>query len=201
LDRDRPPDEQELVRRAQGKDESALRTLFERNGDELRARVLSRMPSLARGKISQSDVVQEAYLTAFERLGSFESRSTDGFRRWLLRIVEFKVREEIRRWIKTEKRAALREVRITDAPGGAVPLSPGPSPATAAGEVDERVRLQAALDHLSEPDRTILGMVHQQGLTYPEAGERLGISPDAARMRHGRALARLGRLTRGETHA
>lgn len=188
--------EAELVLRAQGGDSSALRTLFDRNVEDLRARVTARLPALARGKVSASDVVQEAFLTAYQRLAEFRSGTSEGFRRWLFRIVDFKVREEARRWVHTGKRAAGREVRLTSGSGGVDAQSLARSPGTAAGAVEQRAEVLRALERLDAEDRAILDLVHRRDMTFPEAAACLGITAEAARKRHGRALARLGGLLR-----
>ncbi len=190
------PTEDDLVRRARAGNPSALRRLFDHNAQDLRARVAARLPALARGKVSASDVVQEAYLTAFQQLAEFRSGTSEGFRRWLFRIVDFKIREEIRRWVRTEKRAAGREVRLTSGSGGVDVASLAASPSTAAGVREETAEVLRALDRLDGEDRAILDLVHRRGVSFPEAGERLGISAEAARKRHGRALGRLSALVR-----
>lgn len=185
-------DEADLVRRAQAGEEDALERIFARHSEFLRAFVRTRLPALARGRIAESDVIQEAYVTALARLRAVTLTDDDGFKRWLTKIVEHKVREEVRRHLHTQQRAAHREMRITKAPGGVEPADAMPSPSAAAVEGEEQGRLRRALERLDPADRTVIEMAHRQGLTYPEIGELLGIQPDAARMRHGRALARLG---------
>ena len=98
--------EADLIRRAQAGDEEAARTLFERHVADLRRRVHRGLPSLARGKLAESDVIQEAYLTAFVRLADFEDRGEGSFGRWLTKILDNKIRHEARRYLGTTKRAA-----------------------------------------------------------------------------------------------
>ena len=50
------------------------------------------------------------------------------------------------------------------------------------------------VEQLAENDREILTLRHAEGLTNVEIADLLGIEPDAARKRHGRALRRIHRL-------
>jgi RNA polymerase sigma factor (sigma-70 family) len=64
------------------------------------------------------------------------------------------------------------------------------------GEVvlrDEVRRALAAMTHLSDKDRTVIGLRIAAGLPYAEVGAVLGISEHAATMACKRALARLQR--------
>ena len=192
---DAPRSEVDLVRRAQSGDEDAVRELFEKHVADLRARVRRRLPALARGKLAASDVVQEAYLTAFLRLADFEDRGEGSFGRWLSKILEHKIRHEVKRYLGTAKRAAYLEVnhRPSRESGTA---SRQRTPGSEMAATEDRQRLARAMRLLSDADREILTFVHEDGLRFTEAGERLGVTADAARMRHGRALTRLSELLR-----
>jgi RNA polymerase sigma-70 factor (ECF subfamily) len=193
-----PSPDDELVRRARGGDQEAARVLFERYEDVLRRRVRRRLPAVVRRRVGDSDVLQEAFLVAFRRLKEFEARDPDSLRKWLDRIVEHKVRDEIRRYLGTKKRSVRREVGLSAVSPVSEPKDQAPSPGSEAAAAEERVRVLREIDAMDAADREILRLVHAQGLAFREAGERLGIAPDAARMRHTRALARLtARLSRG----
>ncbi len=178
--------EADLVRRARAGDEAAVRELFERHVEDLRRRVRRRIPVLARRNVSGSDVIQEAYLAAFLGLAHFEDRGEGSFGKWLAGILDHKIRDEVRRYLGTEKRAA--EEVATDA--ASIP-SRQRTPSSQAEASEDLERLRRSMDRLAPADREILDLVHRQGLKFTEAAERLGITPDAARMRHGRALSRV----------
>ena len=68
---------------------------------------------------------------------------------------------------------------------------------TPSKDLQSRERLAAienGLKQLSEKDREVLRMRHEEGSTFAEIGEALGLSPDAARMSWGRAIQRLKKL-------
>src|SRR5262245_36494023 len=106
------PSEEEVVRRARGGDEAAARLLFDRHLPELRAKVRARLPAPLRGKVGESDVIQEAYLAAFLGLSDFEGRGDGSFGRWLRGILDHKIADEVRRHVEAEMRDARREVRL-----------------------------------------------------------------------------------------
>lgn len=190
--------EADLIRRAQAGDEEAVRTLFEQHVADLRRRVHRKLPALARGKLAESDVIQEAYLTAFLRLGDFEDRGEGSFGRWLGKILENKLHHEARRYLGTTKRAAWREVNLPLSgaePGMACRHRTPGSEVAAAEEVE---RLAQAMRTLPLPDQEILRLVHESGLPFTEAAGRLGITSDAARMRYGRALTRVSQCMQSQ---
>ena len=61
--------DEELVRRAHGGDDAARETLVTRHADLLRARARRRLPRTLRGKVAESDVIQEAWIAAFLPVG------------------------------------------------------------------------------------------------------------------------------------
>jgi RNA polymerase sigma-70 factor (ECF subfamily) len=191
--------EADLVRRARAGDESAVQALFDRHVDALRRRVQRGLPVIARRKVAGSDVIQEAYLAAFLRLADFEDRGDGSFGKWLSGILDNKIRDEVRRYLGTTKRAAWREEALPVVGEDVALPSRQRTPGSEAAAAEERARLRRCMDLLAPADREILDLVHREGLKFTEAAERLGTTPDAARMRHARALSRVTELmTKGD---
>lgn len=188
-------DPEATVRRAQRGDKEAERRLYEHFVPLLRARVQRRLPGLVRRKVGASDVVQEAYLTAFQRLEQFEDRGSGSFESWLSQIVENKVRDEMRRFLGTDKRDVRREGPDAQVVGvtGAVP-----TPSSAAESNEDREALQRQLAHLSERHRRVITLVNTEALPLAEVGARMGISAEAARKLYARAIGRLARRVSGD---
>ncbi len=182
--------DEELVRRARSGDERAAAVLFDRHVARLRARVRARLPSLLRGKVSASDVLQEAYLTAFLRLADFTDRGEGSFGRWIAKILENKVREQVRRHLGTGKRSARREVRQPSESGvQGLPSRATPTPSSIAMAEETRRSVHRTIDVLSPAHRQILRLVHGEGLRLSEAARRLGRSDDAVRKAYARAVS------------
>jgi RNA polymerase sigma-70 factor, ECF subfamily len=189
-----PPSDEDLVRRAQAGDAPARTNLVERFEPRLRARARRRIPSALRGKVAESDVIQEAWIAAFLRLAEFKDRGEGSFQRFIATVLDRKVLDETRRYAGTGKRDARREVGAGTSVERILGAANDPSPSVVAARVEERARLDAAIATLPEAQRTVLLLVHDCDLTYVEAGERLGRTPDAVRMLYGRAVVALAKV-------
>ena len=185
------PTDEELVRRIRAGDASAGELLFDRHLPQLRAKARATLPAALRGRLGESDVIQDAYMAAFLGLGGFEDRGDGSFARWLRQILEHKVQKAARRHTETSKRDARREVRVPTGAEGLLPLPNQVSPGSRASDREQAARLREEVEGLTEDHRTVIRLVHEQGLTLVEAGARMGRSPDAVRKLYGRALARL----------
>lgn len=186
------PSDEELVRRVCEGDEAAATTLFGRHVDALRAAARARIPAPLRERIRESDVVQETYAAAFRAASRFQDRGEGSFVRWLQGILAKKVAGEVRRLARL-RRDARREVRLVtgvEPPAKNGRSEPAPDSRAAA---EERARVvHVIIEGLPRDQRTVIRLVHFEGLTLAEAGRRLGRSADAARMLYARALDRLG---------
>jgi RNA polymerase sigma-70 factor (ECF subfamily) len=190
--------DEDLVRRVLAGDAAAATLLFDRHLTTLRAAARRRLPPLMQGKVGESDVVQDAWLAAFLHLADFEDRGGGSFERWLRQILERKIANEIRDHVAAEKRDVRREVRLSSQTGGgAAPAHDQTTPSESAMADEESHALRASIDELPEDHRTVIQLVHREGLTLVEAGARMGRSADAARKLYGRAMARLGERLRG----
>ncbi len=61
-------------------------------------------------------------------------------------------------------------------------------------EIIDAIDLCDAWEHLTPRQREVLELVVCQGYTHKAAAAQLGISPQSARRRHGRAVRRLRRV-------
>jgi RNA polymerase sigma-70 factor (ECF subfamily) len=185
------PSDEELVRRIRAGDTALTATLFDRHLVLLRAAARSRLPAALRGKVGESDVIQDAWLAAFQRLSDFEDRGEGSFRRWLRQILEHKVVDEVRRHVEAGSRDARREVRLATRADTQAGADDQTSPSMQVANAEETAAVRRAVDELPSAYAQIVRLVHQEGLTLVEAGARMGRSPDAVRKLYGRALARL----------
>ena len=193
------PSDEDLVRKVRDGDEAAARRLFERHSVELRERVARDLPRALRPRVAASDVVQEAYLAAFLRLGDFEDRGDGSFRRWIATILENKVKDEVRHHALAGKRDVRREV---DVQSGIVRLA-GASPVRSASadlrDAEDRAQVARAMAGLPSAQREVMRLVHEERLTVEQAAARMGRSLAAARKLYSRAVLRLADDLRGST--
>lgn len=165
-------EDRELIRRAASRDERAERALFDHHVERLH-RVIFRMTG--DGELTE-ELTQEAFVRAFERIGSFRFESS--FSTWLTRIA---VRVTLSRLDRERRR---REVRM-----------PADLPDPGAGTEPEpflRRRIEDALGELSEGDRAIVAM-YVEGYSHEEIAGAMGITAGASKTRLSRARSRLRR--------
>jgi RNA polymerase sigma-70 factor (ECF subfamily) len=179
-----------LIERFRRGDGDALRSLLERHGAELSARIRRCLPRGLDRKVAVSDILQESVLLAHERREDLEDRGTDAFRNWMLGIVERKAMEAVRRHDRTAKRSARREVTRAERPETGAFAGRGPSPSEAAigAELTELARV--ALSRLPPDHREVLRLSREEHLSLKEAAERMDRSHAATRQLYGRALCR-----------
>jgi RNA polymerase sigma-70 factor (subfamily 1) len=189
--------------RVQAGDEDAFQDLFARYENALRGRIRRRVPANLARKVSVADILQETRIVALQRCVGFEDRGPGSVRNWLLTILDLKIRETLRRYAATAKRAARREVtrgrRLETAEYAAV--GPSPSQAAIGAEVAELLRKATAT--LSHDDQEVLRLTLGERLSIREASVRMQRSYEAVKKLYGRAILRLRRAFEelgGETH-
>jgi RNA polymerase sigma-70 factor (ECF subfamily) len=139
-----------------------------------------------------ADATQEAFLSAFRKLGSYRGGS---FRAWLLRIVTNACYDELRRRKRrpAESLEALEEASASGDEVGAVdPLSSsadGPEKAVERAEVKRA--LERCLGALPEEFRTVVVLADVLELDYQEVASVMGSPVGTVRSRLARARARL----------
>ncbi len=197
---DPDPEITALVERLRGGDQGALGELFDRHRDKLRRMVAFRMDARLAGRVSASDVLQEAYIDALKRVEHYFSKPDQPFFGWLRLVVGQRL-ADVHRELLAGKRDAGREVGIHAGPAGADSacmaaclLARGSSPSATAHRNERFVQLEAALAQMDPLDREVLALRHFEELSNGETAELLGILPPAASKRYVRALARLKQI-------
>jgi len=149
----------ELVRAARRGDRSAFARIVDLHKDAV-YRVAARMV----GAADASDVSQEVFLRAFQRLPSFDA--TKPLRPWLIAIAHHRCIDEFRR----RRRRALFPAAL-DQPEHA----PLPHPDEAIDSRQQIARIIDALNRLPDNQREALLLFHQDQLSYRDIGGVLGV--------------------------
>jgi RNA polymerase sigma-70 factor (ECF subfamily) len=179
-------------------DPAALASLFSVYQDRLRRMVELRLDARLRGRVSASDILQEAYLGALQRLPHYQASSDVPIFVWLRSVTMQRLIDVHRRHLGGQIRDAGREVRL-GLPGAigsgsaqiAALFLEHTSPSLAARRGEALVQVREALDQLDPIDREVLVLRHFEQMSNHEAAVSLGIKPAAASKRYVRAVERL----------
>jgi RNA polymerase sigma factor (sigma-70 family) len=181
---------EEVVRRAQRKDAAAFAQLI---GRHERAAL-----SVAFGVLSDAsacgDVVQEAFVRAWERLADLKEPARFG--PWLCGIVRNMAIDSLRR-SRHEPRPgsetpAVQDVRYDDRQAtGHGPQGYCPDPSEELTNRERHDAVSAALQTLDDISRSAVVLRYYDGLSSKQIGDLLGLAPAAVDMRLTRARRQL----------
>jgi RNA polymerase sigma-70 factor (ECF subfamily) len=172
----------ELINRARAGDAGAVERLFARLYGPLRRWARGRLPRWARDLAETDDLVQEALVQTFKRVGEFEPRGGGALQAYVRQAVLNRIRDELRR-------AARRPAR--DGFDGSE-VDPGLSPLEQAIGREAVERYERSLARLKPRDREAVVARLELGLDYPELADLLATpSVEAARKVATRAIVRL----------
>jgi RNA polymerase sigma factor (sigma-70 family) len=149
----------ELVARAVAtRDPRAYSELVRRH----QSRIRGWLRQLTRNRATADDVAQEAFITAWEKLRSFDGRGTFGA--WLMKIAytEFLMAHRTRK--SSERLAAAIEMEITDGEAH-----------DPTGEQSAVADLERLLGVLNEDERAVMILCYAHGMSHGEASEVTGM--------------------------
>ncbi len=173
-------DDQLLFQRVAARDAQALRVLY----DRCAGIALAVAVRILRNRSEAEDVVQEAFLEAWKRAGTFDARrgSASAF---VLSIARSRALDRVRSRGSSDR--ALSALGREDEP-------PVPLPIESAEQRQARDRIQAALATLPPEQRQVLELAYFEGLTQREIAERLSHPLGTVKTRARLALEKLAAL-------
>ncbi len=191
-----------LLDSAKSGDADALNSLILRHRERLKRMVKLRLNPALRGRVDESDIIQDACVEAAKRFPEYVKAPKAPFFLWMRQIVGHKLIDAHRVHLDADKRAANREISIHR---GSTPsvnstclaeklLGRFSSPSAAAVVGPTMVIAGSGSTMKDEMDREILALRHFEQLTNLEAAGALGIDKSTASKRYVRALARLKTL-------
>jgi RNA polymerase sigma-70 factor, ECF subfamily len=149
---------------------------FERLVHRYQKKVIANCRYLTRSSDTAEDLAQEVFVKVFFALGRFEGRSS--FRTWMQRI---KVNHCLN-FLKKQGGKTFLDVE-DDHIVNARELTLEPSAEKSVMDHDERARIAAVLDAMSDNLRIPLLMRDMDQLSYEEVAETLGLGLSAVKMR------------------
>ena len=150
-----------IMHRLAGGDAEAVGDLYDRHGRAVYA-LASR---ILRDDSEAEDVVQEVFVQAWRQASAYDVRR-GAVAAWLLVMGRTRAIDRLRRRT-TRSRAIGTSDMLPD------PVDPAAGPESTALSHDAATRVRAALDNLSEPQRTSIELAYFEGLSQTEIAERL----------------------------
>lgn len=153
-----------------------------------------------RGKIDPDDVLQEAYIRAFQNISSFVYRHEDSFFQWCAALIDHAFLDRVR-YVRRQRRSVAREA----SPAGALSRHEGLldqhfadslTPSRLMGREEALSALMSAIAQLPEKHRDVVRRLYLEREPLAQVAADLRQSPDAVRHLGTRALASLRRALR-----
>ncbi len=189
---------EELLRRLEDGDRHVEDELFERYRERLRRMVAVRLDPRIAGRLDPSDIVQETLAEASAELADFLAERPLPFFPWLRRLAGDRLIAAYRQHVGADRRTVNREVRRGPNPFDASTarlaeklVDPGSSPSQRAARNELIGLVHQTLATLGTNDREVLIMRYLEHLKFTEIAAVLGISENAVKVRHVRAIERL----------
>jgi RNA polymerase sigma-70 factor (ECF subfamily) len=200
----------ELIGKAQAGEREAMDRILEEMEPILR-KVADGCHANDRADASVSDLIQEARLRAWERIGQFEGGRDDEetrakLRAWLAQIVR-RLALNAQRAGNAQKRRdpdraqlRIRAAGSADASNAGVdPPAPIPTASAELRKDEELAAVRAALERIADStSREVLSLCFFDGLSFREIAERLGISFHQVRERYHASMKTLERDLRDQ---
>lgn len=190
----------ELAVRAAGGDQAAWSELVRLHRPTLLRTAAVLLRRSLGSRLDPEDVVQDALLDAFRRLGDYLLDPPLPLAVWLRQRVRDSVHRAHRFHVEAGKRSPGREACSLNntaawsrSPGSGLPGT-ATTPSGGAARREARDQVTASLTRLKPADREVLHLTVFEGYDLAETALILGTTPDAVRVRRARALSRLAAL-------
>ena len=193
-------EESELLRLLKEGSENQFAEIFSAFKDRLRRIVQFRLDYRLASRVSDSDVIQECYVRAADRLDKFLENPEYPFFVWLRMQANQQVSDLHRKHLLAGKRDARKEIDLQSKPDhsnqtsvqlAAHLVAQLTSPSRLVQRSEEIAALEKSLNEMNEIDREVIALRHFEELSSNETAQVLGIEPAAASKRYVRALKRL----------
>ncbi len=159
----------ELVTRVLNGDRNAYRPLVERYQNRVHAMVYG----MIRDQEEARDIVQNAFIKAYQNLGTFRIESS--FYTWLYRIA-MNLAIDHCRMAKRRRTSSFEEsVASRDDDGNLLELHHTDGPAKALQRKETQHRIFAAMEELTEEQREVILLREVEGLSYKEIADTMNV--------------------------
>lgn len=192
------PEQSELLAQLAISRDERFAQFFQIAKQRLQRIVRFRLDYRLRGRVSESDVIQETYVRAAQRLDRYLENPEVPFFVWLRTELNQKLVEVHRMHFGAGKRDVRKERFIRHPNTGQTSVALAAhlvAQMTSVSQLVERAEqietLQIALEEMNEMDREVIALRHFEELSNAETAQILGIETSAASKRYLRALKRM----------
>ncbi|MEP3480493.1 MAG: sigma-70 family RNA polymerase sigma factor [Fuerstiella sp.] len=194
-----PENEVHLIQQLHAGNSAALAALIELYQPRLKRIIRFRLDHRLAGRISEADVIQEAYLNADKRIQHFIDQQEYPFFVWLRLIVNQTMVDLQRQHLHAQIRDVRKEISL-ERPGASAHTSLAmaaqlvakvTSASKAFSRVERMATVEQALNHMEEIDREVIALRHFEELSNSEVAKVLGIDEQASSKRYVRAMKRM----------
>ena len=199
--------DQSSLARAVAGDRAAIQQLLLDHHDQVASLIAAKIPADLRAVLSADDICQDAYVTIFQQITSFQPHDDRAFRRWLLTIAERKLVDAIRvqRAVKRGGGRQVDNLAPDASASSAVPLLDlvavhEHTPSRSAAHRELVGQVQSALLALKDDYRDALRLHYIECLTVAETAQRMGRSDGAVLMLCKRGLRQLAEIVGDPTN-
>ena len=140
-------------------------------------------PQQLQGRVSPSDVVQDAFVKLQTCMARFEGRSEPQFRMWLRRIVRNEL-ENTRRYHMSQRREVARDCSAK----GLAFARVDSTPSQIAMRQEVASALRSFFGEMSSLYQRIIFLRHRKEMSFAEISREVNRTPDAVRMMWWRAV-------------
>jgi RNA polymerase sigma-70 factor (ECF subfamily) len=190
-----------LLAHASAGDQAAAQQLLALHRTRLRSMIALRLDRRLSARVDPSDVLQETFAEAHQKLPEYLQTRPIPFYPWLRRIAWEKIVHLHRQHLMAQARAVTREEQYQAAlPDESVLdlgrrlLAGGASPSQHVLEQELKTRVRAALAQLDPRDREVIVLRFLEQLSVEETAATLEISSQAVKSRQRRALERFAQI-------
>jgi RNA polymerase sigma-70 factor (ECF subfamily) len=148
-----------------------------------------------RGKLGASDVVQQTMMNAVRGFDGFHGVTEAELLAWLRKLLLNNVISATRLYVEASKRQVSREISIDAGnSSGAGNIDPSAGASTPSGQAigrEERDAVARAIERLPDDYRRVLHLRYEEGRSFEEIGDLMGLTANAARKLWVRTIKRL----------
>jgi RNA polymerase sigma-70 factor (ECF subfamily) len=190
-------DPEQLIRLARTANGLALGQLLELYRPYLTLLARLQISRGLRGKLDDSDLVQETFLKAHRSFAQFRGATEAELVGWLRQILAATLANQVRHYLGTQRRDVGLERELARKLDQSSQLldhglaARDSSPSHQAARREQAVLLAEALERLPADYREAVVLRDLEGLKFPEVAQRMGRSENSVKKLHARGLAQL----------